>query len=176
MSRRTARPSLPAVASPRRRSRVAAPSRSARKRESVAQRRPHEATAPLPPVSLGGYPFSELTTQWAKLPHHAGLFAILERVPTAEGYRPLFLGEAADMHEALATLSRRATLPGVSNTSFLVYAALATNVVRAARQHIVTTLRTLYPSPTPLAPVQGSIASQASPPLPPRPRGRARTP
>jgi hypothetical protein len=89
MSRQTARPSLPTVATlRRRRPRVTAPSRSARKRESVVQRRPHEATAPLPPVSLGGYPFPELTTQWAKLPHQAGLFAILERVPTAEGYRP----------------------------------------------------------------------------------------
>jgi hypothetical protein len=177
MSQRTARPSLSASASPCRRPRVATPARSARTREPVAQHRPHEPTPPLPPVSLGGYPFPELTTQWTKLPHQAGLFAILERVPAAEGYRPLFLSEAADIHEALATLSRRATLPGVSKTSVLVYAALATNVVRTARQHIVTTLRTLYQLPPSLAPVlpQGSIAPPVSPLLPPRPRGRVRT-
>ena len=177
MSRSTARPSLSAGASPRRRPRVAALSRSARKREAVARRRTHGATAPLPPVSLGGYPFPELTTQWATLPHQAGLFAILERVPTA-GYRPLLLGEAADIHEALAMLNQQVISPGVSNTSGLVYAALATTVVRAARQHIVTTLRTLYQLPTPLAPVfsRESMAWQASPPHLPRPRGRARTP
>ncbi len=154
MSRRPAHPPRSTDASARRpRPRVPTRSQSIRPRKPGAQHRPHEATVPLPPVSLGGYPFPELTTQWTKIPHQAGLFAILERVPTAEAYRPLFLGEAADIHEALATLSRRVTLPGANNGSVLVYAALATNVARVARQHIVTTLRTLYQLPPPLAPV-----------------------
>ena len=115
--------------------------------------------------------------QWTTLPHQAGLFAILERVPTADAYRPLVLGEAADMYAALATLSRRVTLPGATPGRVLVYAALATNVVRAVRQHIVTTLRTRYQLPTsqdPLLPhrsmVDASIAAS-----PPRSRRRART-
>ena len=179
MSRRTPRPSRLVSASPHRhRPRVTASSRSTRQRKSVAPRRPHEATAPLPPVSLGGYPFPELSMQWTQLPHQAGLFAILERVPTAEAYRPLLLSEAGDIHAALATLSRRAPLPGVSKTSVLVYAALVTNVVQAARQHIVTTLRTLYQLPPPVAPVfsREAIAWQASPPHLSPPQRRAQIP
>ncbi len=165
MSRRTVLPSRSTSASPRRRrSRVTALSQSTRRRKPGIQHRTYEATTPLPPVSLGGYPFPVLTTQWTKIPHQAGLFAILERVPTAEAYRPLLLGEAADMHEALATLSYRVTLPAVNNRSVLVYAALATNVVRAARQHIVTTLRTLYQLPTLLAPVLPQGGMVDSPP------------
>src|SRR5215471_10927362 len=129
MSRGPARTARSPGASPRHRPRVAALSRAAPKRKPGVPRHSHQAAPPLPPVSLGGYPFPLLTTQWTTLPHQAGLFAILERVPTTEAYRPLLLGEATDMHVALATLSRRVTLSGVSNRSGLVYAAIATNVV-----------------------------------------------
>ena len=162
---------------PRCRPRVAALSRSTRPRQPRAQRRLPEATTLLPPVSLGGYPFPILTTQWTTLPHRAGLFAILERVPTAEAYRPLVLGEAADMHAALATLSRRVALPKVSTRSVLVYAAVVTHVVRAARQHIVTTLRTRYQLATPLAPLlpPGSLVAVGIAASPPRSRRRSKT-
>ena len=179
MTRPPARPSRSAGTSPRRRQpRVAAPSRSARTRELEVHRRSQIAMAPLPPGSLGGYPFPELTTQWAQIPRQAGLFAILERVPTAEVYRPLFLGEAGDMHAALTTLHRRAILPGVRNPSLLVYAALATTVVRAARQQMVTTLRALYQLPTPLTPVrsQGAMAPADIAASLPRSRRRTLTP
>src|SRR5262249_16184802 len=128
MSRRPVRPAGPSPR--RRRPRVAALSRLAHKGEPGVPRHSYQAAPPLPPVSLGGYPFALLTMQWTTLPHQAGLFAILERVPTAEAYRPLLLGEAADMYAALATLSRRVTLPGATPGRVLVYAALATNVVR----------------------------------------------
>src|SRR5215471_3494029 len=153
MSRGPARTARSPGASPRHRPRVAALSRAAPKRKPGVPGHSHQAAPPLPPISLGGYPFPLLTTQWTTLPHQAGLFAILEREPTAEAYRPLVLDEAADMHAALATLSRRFALPKASTRSGLVYAAVVTHVVRAARQHIVTTLRTRYQLATPLAPL-----------------------
>ena len=179
MRQRTPHPSLGALtAQRRRRPQVDAPAQSARTRTPAAQRRPYGATTPLPPVSLGGYPFPELSTQWETIPHQAGLFAVLEWLPTAEGYRLLVLDEAADRHEALATLHRRAMAPKVRSRSVLVYATLATDVVRAARQQIVATLRAVSHLPTPPSSAlpSWSITHDAASSLSPRLRGRARIP
>jgi hypothetical protein len=119
----------------------------------------------LPPVLLGRYPFAQVTTRWEALPHSGGLFAILDRL-TEPGspYRPRFLDEADDIVHALATLHTRALLPqGEMKTR--VYAALPTELVKAARRQIVTELRTLYQLPATLSP---SPPPPSSLPLPRR--------
>jgi hypothetical protein len=131
---------------------------------------PRLPPGPLLLVSLGRYPFAEPTTHWEALPHGAGLFVILER-PTEPGqsYRPLFLHEAEDVRQAIAKLNARARLPRVG-TGSVVYTALYTALVPAARRQIVAELRTAYHLPATLPPARPSAL--ASPPRSRRGRER----
>lgn len=147
------------------------PPRSPRARPTAGRTSRPAAVVPLPAVSLGRYPFAEPTTRWEELQHSAGLFVILER-PTDPGqsYRPLFVDEAEDVHHALAKLSARALLPAAVGTRTVVYAALYTELVKAARRQIVAELRAVYQLPATLPPT----VPPSTPSLPRRMRGRGR--
>jgi hypothetical protein len=122
-----------------------------RTQSKIDKTRQQPPTAPLPPVALGGYPFTETTRQWKALPHRAGLVAILQ-APSVPGqsYRPLFLTEAEDVHRAIDILQGRSALLAAKSTETIVYAALYTELVKAARRQIVVDLQALYHLPTSL--------------------------
>jgi hypothetical protein len=135
--------SPPATGRNRTRRAVSRRQRSPQGRRQGEPPEPQPPAVPFLPVSLAGYPFSEISTHWETLPHGAGIFALLHRpADPGQPYQPLFLDEADDIHEALTRLHTRALLSTAEERGTVVYAVLYTELVAAARCQIVAELRT----------------------------------
>jgi hypothetical protein len=124
-------------------------------------------------VLLGPYPFAGPFARWEELQHRAGLFAILACPPASvQAYHPLFVGEADDIYQQMATLSAKFMYPVGPEQGVFAFAALYTDLLPSARRHLVAELRTLYQLPPSIAGVMSvpRLRSAAARPALPRDR------
>src|SRR5262249_33001781 len=131
----------------RRRTVAVVPQGPPRSRTCAAPRTstPSDRALSLPLLLLGHYPFVGPFGHWKQLEHRAGILAIVQRSTVGTlPYRVLWLTEAEDVQKALAQLQARGRALSGRGREAIVYAALYTDVVAAARCQIVAELRTRY--------------------------------
>lgn len=110
---------------------------------------PTRLVIPLSPISLGQYPFIGPFSRWEQLEPRAGIVALVEQSTVGTlSYRPLWLAEADDLHEAMAKFQAKGAALSLHGTGPITYAALYTELVAAARRQIVAELRTRYRLPS----------------------------
>ncbi len=157
---------VPSRQRPRRRTSAVAPQVAQRSRTHVTVRTPppSKPVLPLPPLTLGHYPFLGPFLHWQHLEHRAGILALVQRAPLGPlPYRVLWVGEAEDVQAAVGQWQARERGGSGRERVPIAYAALYTDVLAGARKQIVAELRaqaqppedqpTIQPlgSPAPLA-------------------------